>query len=212
VAVGLVVAVLADRVKYESTIKAVFFLPMAVSFVAAGVIWKFMYDYQPPGAPQTGTLNAIVTSVGALPQPWLINAPWNNLFLIVVAIWTWVGFCMVIISAALKGIEPSLLEAARVDGANEWQVFQKVIVPLISPTLAVVATTMVIFALKAFDIVYVMTSGNFDTQVIAFTMYQDMFTFQQFGRAAAIAVILMLATVPVMVFNISRFRAQEERR
>jgi alpha-glucoside transport system permease protein len=212
VGIGLAVAVLADRVKYESTIKAVFFLPMAVSFVAAGVIWKFMYDYQPPGAAQTGTLNAMVTSVGASPQPWLINAPWNNFFLIVVAIWTWVGFCMVIISAALKGIEPSLLEAARVDGANEWQVFLRVVVPLITPTLAVVATTMVIFALKAFDIVYVMTSGNFDTQVIAFTMYQDMFTFTQFGRAAAIAVVLMLATVPVMVFNISRFRAQEERR
>ncbi len=209
VALGLAVAVLADRVKYESVAKAVFFLPMAVSFVAAGVIWKFMYDYQPPGAPQTGTLNAIVTSVGATPQPWLLESPGNSLLLIVVAIWTWTGFCMVIISAALKGIEPSLLEAARVDGANEIQVFQKVIVPLIMPTLAVVATTMVIFALKAFDIVYVMTNGNYDTEVIANRMYKEMFNFGQFGRAAAIAVVLLVAIVPVMMMNISRFRQQE---
>ncbi len=211
VTIGLVVAVLTNRVKYESVAKALVFLPMAVSFVAAGVIWKFMYDYRTPGLPQDGTLNAIVTGVGFPPQPWLLNSPGNSLFLIVVAIWTWTGFCMVIISAALKGIEPSLLEAARVDGANEWQVFRNVIVPLISPTLAVVATTMVIFALKAFDIVYVMTNGNFDTQVIAFTMYQDMFLNGQYGRAAAIAVVLLIATVPVMLFNISRFRAQEER-
>ncbi len=209
---GLIVAVLTNRVKYESVAKALVFLPMAVSFVAAGVIWKFMYDYRTPGLPQDGTLNAILTGVGLPPQPWLLEAPGNSLLLIVVAIWTWTGFCMVIISAALKGIEPSLLEAARVDGANEWQVFRNVIIPLISPTLAVVATTMVIFALKAFDIVYVMTNGNFDTQVIAFTMYEDMFLNNQYGRAAAIAVVLLIATVPVMLFNISRFRAQEERR
>jgi alpha-glucoside transport system permease protein len=210
VTLGLIIAVLTDRVKYESVAKALVFLPMAVSFVAAGVIWKFMYDYRPPGLPQTGLLNAVVTAVGAEPQAWLTLAPWNNLALIAVAVWTWTGFCMVILSAALKGISPSLLEAARVDGANEWQVFRNVIVPLMSPTIAVVATTMIIFALKAFDIVYVMTNGNFETEVIANRMYKEMFNFANYGRAAAVAVILLVATVPIMLLNINRFRQQEE--
>jgi alpha-glucoside transport system permease protein len=211
VTLGLLVAVLTDRVPYESAAKAIIFLPMAVSFVAAGVIWKFMYDYRPPGLPQTGTLNAAVTAVGAEPQAWLINAPGNNFALIAVAVWTWTGFCAVILSAALKGIPPEVIEASRVDGANEWQIFRHVIVPLISGTIAVVTTTMVIFALKAFDVVYVMTNGNYDTDVIANQMYKQMFNVRDFGRAAAIAVVLLAAIVPVMWFNVGRFRAQEER-
>ena len=210
VTLGLLVAVLTDRVPYESVAKAIVFLPMAVSFVAAGVIWKFMYDYRPPGLPQTGTLNALVTSVGAEPHAWLIESPGNNFALIAVAVWTWVGFCTVILSAGLKGIAPEILEAARVDGASELRIFRHVIVPLMSPTIAVVATTMVIFALKAFDIVYVMTNGNYDTEVIANRMYKEMFNFRDFGRAAAIAVVLLAAIVPVMWFNVGRFRAQEE--
>jgi alpha-glucoside transport system permease protein len=210
VTLGLLVAVLTDRVPYESVAKAIVFLPMAVSFVAAGVIWKFMYDYRPPGLPQTGALNAIVTTVGAEPRAWLIDSPGNNLALIAVAVWTWVGFCTVILSAGLKGIAPEILEAARVDGASEWLIFRHVIVPLMSPTIAVVATTMVIFALKAFDIVYVMTNGNYETEVIANRMYKEMFNFRHFGRAAAIAVVLLAAIVPVMWFNVGRFRAQEE--
>ena len=210
VTLGLLVAVLTDRVPYESVAKAIVFLPMAISFVAAGVIWKFMYDYRPPGLPQTGTLNALVTAVGAEPRAWLIDSPGNNVALIAVAVWTWVGFCTVILSAGLKGIAPEILEAARVDGASEWLIFRHVIVPLMSPTIAVVATTMVIFALKAFDIVYVMTNGNYDTEVIANRMYKEMFNFRHFGRAAAIAVVLLAAIVPVMWFNVGRFRAQEE--
>jgi alpha-glucoside transport system permease protein len=210
VVLGLVVAVLADRVPYERVAKAIVFLPMAISFVAAGVIWRFMYDYRPPGLPQTGTLNAVVTAVGAEPRAWLIDPPGNNLALIAVAVWTWVGFCTVILSAGLKGIAPEILEAARVDGAGEWRIFREIIVPLMSPTIAVVATTMVIFALKAFDIVYVMTNGNYETEVIANRMYKEMFNFRHFGRAAAIAVVLLLAIVPVMWFNVGRFRAQEE--
>ena len=210
VTLGLLVAVLTDRVPYESVAKAIVFLPMAISFVAAGVIWKFMYDYRPPGLPQTGTLNALVTAVGAEPRAWLIDSPGNNVALIAVAVWTWVGFCTVILSAGLKGIAPEILEAARVDGASEWLIFRHVIVPLMSPTIAVVATTMVIFALKAFDIVYVMTNGNYDTEVIANRMYKEMFNFRNFGRAAAIAVVLLAAIVPVMWFNVGRFRAQEE--
>src|SRR5579885_2239504 len=131
IAFGLIIAVLTDRVRYESIARGVVFLPMAVSFVAAGVIWRFMYDYRPPGLPQTGTVNAVVTSVGFDPQAWLINAPSNTFALIAVAVWTWTGFCAVILSAALKGIPPELLEAARVDGASEWQIFRSVVVPLI---------------------------------------------------------------------------------
>ncbi|HEY3082140.1 MAG TPA: sugar ABC transporter permease [Chloroflexota bacterium] len=212
VALGLLIAVLSDRVPYEGIARAVVFLPMAISFVAAGVIWKFMYDYRPPGLPQTGTLNAVLTALGFEPQAWLINTPTNNLALIAVAVWTWTGFCVVILSAALKGIPDEVLEASRVDGANEWQIFRYVILPLISPTVAVVTTTMIIFALKAFDIVYVMTNGNFDTEVIANRMYKEMFNFRHFGRAAAIAVVLLLAIVPVMLMNIRRFRFQEETR
>jgi len=210
VALGLLVAVLTDRVPYERVAKGIVFLPMAISFVAAGVIWKFMYDYRPPGVAQTGTLDALVTAVGAEPRAWLIDSPGNNFALIAVAVWTWVGFCTVILSAGLKGIAPEIIEAARVDGAGEWLIFRHVIVPLMSPTIAVVATTMVIFALKAFDIVYVMTNGNYDTEVIANRMYKEMFNFRHFGRAAAIAVVLLAAIVPVMWFNVGRFRAQEE--
>ena len=214
VTLGLVFAVLADRVRYESVAKAVVFLPMAVSFVAAGVIWKFVYEFRPANAPQTGVLNALLVSLvpGFEPKAWLINAPWNNLMIIAVGVWIWTGFCTVILSAALKGIPSEVLEAARVDGANEWQVFRFVIVPMISATVAVVTTTMVIFALKAFDVVYVMTSGNFDTNVIALRMYQEMFNFRHFGRAAAIAVVLLAAIVPVMLGNIRRFQQQEEMR
>src|SRR5205823_6534497 len=137
---GLLVAVLTDRVPYEAAARAVVFLPMAVSFVAAGVIWKFMYDYRPPGTPQTGTLNAALTATvpGFEPVAWLTISPGNNAALIAVAVWTWTGFCAVILSAALKGIPPEVLEASRVDGANEWQIFRYVTVPLISPTIAVV--------------------------------------------------------------------------
>ncbi|MGH2571898.1 MAG: carbohydrate ABC transporter permease [Actinomycetota bacterium] len=206
---GLLIAVVVDRVRYEAKAKAVFFLPLAVSFVAAAVIWRFMYDYRPPGAVQTGTLNAVVTAAGGDPVPWLIERPINNLALILVAVWMWTGFCMVIISAGLKRIDTELLEAGRVDGANEWQVFRKIILPLLRPTIAVVSTTMIIVALKAFDIVYVMTNGAHDTNVIANQMYQEMFNFGQFGRASAVAVVLLLAIIPVMVFNVRRFREQE---
>jgi alpha-glucoside transport system permease protein len=206
---GLLIAVLTDRVPYERVANAIIFLPMAISFVAAGVIWKFMYEYRPPGAPQTGTLNAVVTSAGGKPEAWLINQPWNNFFLIFVGVWMWTGFCMVILSAGLKGIPDDLIEAARVDGASEWRVFRSITVPLLAPTIAVVATTMVITALKAFDVVYVMTGGNFNTQVIAYQMYEELFSSRHVGRASAIAVVLLAAIIPIMLVNIRRFRQQE---
>jgi len=206
---GLIIAILVDRVRYESVAKSVVFVPLAISFVGASIIWRFVYDYQPPGHAQTGLLNAGVTALGFQPVTWIQDAPTNTIALIVVATWTWTGFCMVILSAALKGISTELLEAARVDGATEIQVFRKITFPLLLPTVAVVSTTMIITALKAFDIVYVMTSGNYDTNVIANQMYKELFTNSQPGRASAIAVILLLLIIPVMVINIRRFRQQE---
>jgi alpha-glucoside transport system permease protein len=207
---GLLFAVLFDRVRYESTAKSLIFVPMAISFVAASVIWKLQYDYQPPAQPQTGTLNAIVVALGGQPVPWLVDRTTNNPALIWVGIWVWTGFCLVILSAGLKGIPTEIIEAARVDGANEWQVLRHVTIPMMGSTIAVVATTMVIYALKAFDIVYVLTNGNFNTDVIANRMYKEMFNYNNFGRASAIAVVLLAAIVPVMLFNIRRFRVQEE--
>ena len=212
--IALIIAVLADRVKYENVVKAVVFIPMAISFVAAGVIWKLMYEYQPPGRPQTGTLNALFTALfpGFDPIPWLNSQPINNVMLIVIGIWMYVGFATVILSAGLKGIPVELMEASRIDGANEWQIFRAITLPLLSSTIAVVATTMVISVLKIFDIIYVMTNGNFCTEVIANRMFKELYTFNQIGRASTIATILLLLTIPVMLYNIRRFRAQEELR
>ena len=211
VGIGLLIAVLVDKIKYEAWAKSIIFLPLAISMVAAGVIWKFMYDFKPPGEPQTGTLNAVVGTVGIGPVAWLQEPSFrlSTFALIAIMIWMWTGFAMVIISAALKGIDPELLEAARVDGANEWRVFRNVTFPLLGPTLAVVSTTMVITSLKTFDIVYTLTSGNYDTDVIANLMIRQMFIFGDFGRASAVAVVLLLAIIPVMAFNIRQFRAQE---
>ena len=209
VAGGLLTAVLFDRVRYESLAKSLIFLPLAISFVGAGVIWRFMFDYRPAGSAQTGTLNGLLDSIGIAPVTWLIDAPLNTIALIVVGAWIWTGFCMVILSAALKSISVELLEAARIDGATEAQLFRNITFPLLLPTIAVVSTTMIIIALKAFDLVYVMTNGSFDTEVIANRLYKELFNFSQPGRASAIAVILLMLTVPVMVLNIRSFRTQE---
>jgi alpha-glucoside transport system permease protein len=208
VGVGLFIAVLVDRVRYESLVKSVVFLPMAISFVAASVIWSLVYNFDP----RIGVLNATVTAAGGEPVPWLISSPWNTVMLIVVGAWMLTGFAMVILSAGLKGISTELIEAARVDGANELQVFRKVVFPLLLPTIAVVATTVVIFGLKTFDVVYTMTGGNFETEVIANRMYAELFRFREPGRASATAVILFVAIIPIMIINIRRFREQEAMR
>lgn len=205
---GLIIAVLVDRVKYESVAKSVIFIPLAISFVAAGVIWQTVYSLDP----NQGPINALIVALGGDPVALVRNSTIGTFALIIVGVWMWTGFCMVILSAGLKGISEELLEAARVDGATELHVFRHIIVPLLLPTIAVVATTMVITALKAFDIVYVMTNGNFDTDILARRMYAELFEFGQFGRAAAIAVILMIAIVPLMVANVRRFREQEAMR
>jgi alpha-glucoside transport system permease protein len=208
VGMGLLIAVLTDRVKYEALAKAIVFMPMAISFVGAGIIWKFVYTYG-TGQVQIGMLNAIITSLGAEPVSWLTEPAINNYALIIVGVWMWTGFCMTILSASLKSVPTEILEAARVDGATEWRVFWKIMVPIIMPTIAVVVTTMVINVLKIFDIVYVMTGGNFGTEVIANRMYGEMYVSHQSGRSAAIAVVLILLTIPFMIWNVRRFREQE---
>jgi alpha-glucoside transport system permease protein len=209
VILGVIIAVLVDRVRLESLAKSAIFIPMAISFVGAGVIWRFVYQYNPPGSTQIGFLNAIITRFGAQPQAWLINPSVNNIALIIVYVWMWTGFCMVIISAALKGIPAELLEAARLDGANEFTILIQIILPQLRPTIAVVTTTMIINLLKIFDIVYVMTGGNFQTNVISFEYYQQLFTFNNFGIASALAVLLLIFVAPIMLFNIRQFRYQE---
>jgi alpha-glucoside transport system permease protein len=207
---GLILAVLLDRVRYEKVIKSIIFIPAAISMVGASIIWKFVYAYRPVNLEQVGVLNALVVALGGQPVGWLIERPWiNNICLIVVGIWMWTGFCMVILSAAYKNIPRQLLEAARIDGANEWRVFRNVILPLLAPTAAVVSTTMIVQVLKIFDIVFVMTNGNFSTEVIANRMYKEMFNFFNYGRASAIAVVLLILIAPFMIFNIRRFAAQE---
>ena len=209
---GLVIAILVDRVRYESLAKIATFLPVPISAVAASIIWKFMFDYQPPGTTQTGTLNAVLAGFGRDPVAWLITGPVvNNAALIFVGIWTAVGFCMVIISASLKAISTEVLEAARIDGATELQIVRLVVTPLLWPTITVVGTTMLINALKTFDIVYVMTNGAYDTDVIATRMFSQIQS-SHFGRAAAVGVVLFAAIVPLLIVNIRRFQQQEEQR
>jgi len=213
VSFGLLFAVLLDRVRYERIIKSIVFIPMAISMVGAGTIWKFVYAYRPASASQIGLLNAIIVGLGGEPVGWLIERPWvNNFCLIIVGIWMWTGFCMVVLSAAYKNIPRQLLEAARIDGATEWQAFWRVIFPLLRPTVAVVTTTMIVFVLKIFDIVYVMTNGNFSTEVLANRMYKEQFSFSNYGLASAIAVVLLILIIPMMIVNIRRFRRQEAMR
>ena len=230
VGLGLVLAVLTSRVRYEAIAKAAIFIPMAVSFVAAAVIWRFMYEFNS----DIGTINAAATSVGLEPTAWLQNtgAPqtWltdvgpdklpgvldtlriNNFALITVGVWMWTGFAMVVLSAGLKGISTEVLEAARVDGANEWQIFRRIIIPMLGPTIVVVGTTLVINALKLFDLVFVLTGGRFDTDVIASLFFKVSVGSgsPDFGLGAALAVVLLVFVVPITILGIRRFQLQEE--
>jgi alpha-glucoside transport system permease protein len=209
---GLLVAVLADRSRFERVAKSLIFLPMAISFVGAGVIWNFMYEVRPAEQPQIGVLNAIVVALGGNPHPWdkwAAVAPWNNLFLILIVVWLQAGFAMVLFSAALKGIPEELLEAGRVDGANEVQLFFRIMIPYILGTIITVWTTVIIFTLKIFDVVWVMTGGQFGTHVIATQFYRQSFTARNSGVGSTIAIILLITVIPVMIYNLRQFREQE---
>jgi alpha-glucoside transport system permease protein len=212
-ALGLVVAVLADKVWWGNFAKSMVFMPMAISFVGASVIWKFVYDYRGPDTEQIGILNAMATGMGFAPQAWVTLPFWNNFFLMAILVWIQTGFAMVILSAALRGVPTETIEAARIDGASELQIFFSVMVPQVMSTIVVVWTTITITVLKVFDIVMAMTGGQWDTSVLANLMYDWMFRGGgDYGRSSTLAMVLMFAVIPVMAFNIRRFRAEEAQR
>ena len=213
VSIGLVFATLADRLRRgEAIAKSMIFLPMAISFVGAAVTWRLIYAFRPEGfGTNIGQLNGIKSGLGQDPVSWLSERPWNNLMLMVIMIWMQTGFAMVVLSAAIKAIPDEIIEAARIDGATELQVFRRIIVPTIMPTIVVVTTYMVINALKVFDIVFVIGSAETNgTEVIAERMIEWFFISNHDGRGAAIAVVLFLAIIPVMVWNVRQFRQQEQ--
>jgi alpha-glucoside transport system permease protein len=215
VTIGLAFATLADRLhRGEAVAKSLIFMPMAISFVGATVTWTLIYSFRPEGfGTNIGLLNAVKDGLGMSPTAWLQVKPWNNLLLMVIMIWMQTGFAMVVLSAAIKAIPDEIIEAARIDGASEWQVFRRIMVPTIAPTIAVVVTYMVINAMKVFDIVFVIGNAETnETEVIAERMIDWFFISNHDGRGAAIAVVLFVAVIPVMVFNVRRFREQEAQR
>jgi alpha-glucoside transport system permease protein len=212
VSIGLAFATLADRLRRgEAVAKSMIFLPMAISFAGASITWKLIYSFRPAGfGSNIGLLNGIMLGLGQDPVSWLDKHPWNNLFLMVIMVWMQTGFAMVVLSAAIKSIPDEIIEAARIDGASELQVFRRIMIPSILPTIAVVSTYMVINAMKVFDIVFVMGSPETrGTEVIAERMIDWFFISNNDGRGAAIAVVLFIAIIPVMIVNIRRFREEE---
>ena len=206
---GLLTALLAERSAIEKLGKTLVFLPMAISMVGAGVIWKFMYAYKPVGANQTGLLNALMVGLGGKPQNWLGSAPMNNFFLILIFVWLQTGFSLVVLSAALKGVSDEIKEAARIDGAKEFTILIKIILPSIYGSIITVSTTIMLAALKSFDIVYSMTNGLYGTEVLASQQYKQMFKFLDYGRGSAIAIVILLAVSPVIYYNLKEFNKRE---
>ncbi|MDA8870762.1 sugar ABC transporter permease [Rhizobiaceae bacterium] len=199
---GLLAAALTDRIAWGNIAKSLIFMPMAISFIGASVIWKFIYDYRGEGSEQIGLLNAIVTSFGAEPQAWITLYPWNNFFLMAILIWIQTGFAMVILSAALRGIPEETIEAAVIDGASPLQIFFRIKIPQIWGTIAVVWTTITILVLKVFDIVLAMTNGQWGSQVLANLMFDWMIRGFDYGRASVIALVIMAMVLPIMVWNV----------
>jgi alpha-glucoside transport system permease protein len=215
VIIGLGFATLADKLRRrtENLAKSLIFLPMAISFVGASVVWRFIYNFRPEGfGEQIGLLNAAKVAAGGDPVDWIQLPLWNNLFLMVILVWLQVGFSMVILSSAIKAVPVDEIEASRIDGANEWQVFRRIVIPSIASTLVVVWTTVLITTWKVFDIVYVMTGGRFETSVVAERMVTEFFTFGNDGMGAALAVLLFVAVLPILVINVRRFQEQEATR
>ena len=207
--VGLTLALLLDRMRRESVPKSLIFMPMAISFVGAGIIFSLVYEYRDPSQPQVGLLSQIVMWLGVSDPPnWLLWTPWNNFLLMFIMVWIQVGFAMVVLSAAIKAIPGDVVEAAELDGATGWRLFSKVTIPMIRTTLIVVVTTIMIATLKVFDIVRVMTNGNFGTQVVANEMYAQAFVRFEYGRGSALAVILFVAVIPIIAYNIVQLRKE----
>ncbi|WP_433387196.1 carbohydrate ABC transporter permease [Micromonospora sp. KLBMP9576] len=207
---GLIYAVLVDKARFEAVAKSLIFLPMAISFVGASIIWKFVYAYRGDGEQQIGLLNQIVVSLGGEPTQWLLESPLNTLLLIVIMVWIQAGFAMVVLSAAIKAIPADIVEAARLDGVTPWQMFWQITMPSIKPALIVVVVTLSIATLKVFDIVRTSTNGNYDTSVIANEMYNQAFRYGQNGQGSALAVFLFILVIPIVIYQIRNIRQQRE--
>lgn len=206
---GLLVALLADRSRMEKMSKSFIFLPMAISFVGAGVIWKFVYAYRDVSQVQIGLFNAVVAGLGGNPVNWLTLRPWNTLFLIIIFVWLQTGFGMVVFSAALKQVPESILEAARIDGAKEFRIVLQIVIPSIRTTIITVGTTILLMTLKVFDIVYAITNGLFGTEVLASQQFKQMFKFLHPGRGSAVAIVIFIAVIPVIWYNLRQFADRE---
>ncbi|MBA2951098.1 carbohydrate ABC transporter permease [Streptomyces himalayensis] len=213
IVVGLLVATLADRLtpRAEKAAKTIIFMPMAISAVGSATVWRFMYATQPAGTPQTGLLNGIVTAFGHDPVPWLQQSTLhaNSLLLMVMLLWGQAGFSMVLLSAAIKGVPAETLEAARLDGAGELRIFWRIIIPQIRGTVITVFVTILITVMKIFDVIYVMTNGAFNTNVVGLEFFNQLYTNYNYGYASAIVVMLLIAIVPIMIYQIRHFRAEE---
>jgi len=210
VVIGFGYALLVDKSRHENILKALLFMPMAISFVGASVIWKFMYTYRQDGQDQIGLLNQVLVWLGLTPQQFLVNTPWNSLFLMVVVVWTQAGFAMIVMSGAIKSIPADVIEAARLDGAGGWTILTRVTIPLVRPSLVVSLTTISVAMLKLFDVVRTMTGGQFQTTVLANMMYDQSFKYSEPGRGAAIAVLLLVLVLPVMIGNAAQMRKNKE--
>ncbi|KKK05506.1 carbohydrate ABC transporter permease [Micromonospora sp. HK10] len=206
---GLIYAVLVDKARFEAVAKSLIFLPMAISFVGASIIWRFVYAYRGEGD-QIGLLNQIVVSLGGEPKQWLLESPLNTFLLIVIMVWIQAGFAMVVLSAAIKAIPADIVEAARLDGVSPWQMFWQITMPSIRPALVVVVVTLSIATLKVFDIVRTATNGNYDTNVIATEMYNQAFRYQENGQGSALAVFLFVLVIPIVIYQIRNLRKQRE--
>jgi len=208
---GLVIATLADKIWWGTFAKSIIFMPMAISFVGAGVIWKFIYEYRGPGDEQIGLLNAIIVSFGFEPQAWITIPIWNNLFLMAIMIWIQTGLALVIFSAALRGIPKEMLEAARMDGASELRIFISIIIPFLEQTILVIWTIITILVLKIFDIIFAMTNGEWQTEVLANLMYDWMFRGGgDSGRGSVLAIVIMIGVIPIMIWNIHKHREEQK--
>ena len=210
-AFGLIIANLADKIWWGTIAKSIIFMPMAISFVGAGVIWKFIYDYRGPGDEQIGLLNAIIVSLGYEPQAWITIPIWNNLFLMAIMVWIQTGLALVIFSAALRGIPKETLEAAKIDGASEFKTFISIIIPYLGPTILVIWTIITIVVLKIFDIVLAMTNGQWQTEVLANLMFDWMFRGGgDSGRGSVLAIFIMIGVIPIMAINIYKHKKEQK--